>query len=311
MLDTPSATHTPSRGWCVPTALQLGRISNLPTVFSNVLAAMVISSGSLSSFTSAALVAAMVFAYIGGMFLNDAFDHAHDAVHRPERPIPSGKVSRNQVLNVGFILLLVCVTLVAVSAMREATQWRAVASATLLCAAIILYDAWHKNNPISPLIMGSCRSLVYLTCGFTVIHAPSPLLYWAAMILLGYVIGLTYTAKQEDRLALSAHWPLLFLLAPVAFGLFHAHQSVWVWVCTTVLALWTLVCLRWVHRRKPGDVPKAVVSMIAGVSLVDALLIAISFQVHSIAPAMQSALIASCFIAFGLTLYLQRHVAGT
>lgn len=311
MLNTTGTTHTQTSGWCVPTALQLGRISNLPTVFSNVLAAIAISGGTPSALSCAALFAAMALAYIGGMFLNDAFDHKHDAVYRPERPIPLGKVPRSEVLNAGFTLLVLCIALVAFVATAEATLWPAMTSASLLCGAIVLYDLWHKNNPISPLIMGACRALVYLTCGFGVTLSPTPSLYWAALILLSYVIGLTYSAKQENRTTVSAYWPLLFLLAPVVFGLLNAHHSAWVWVCTAVVALWTLVCLRWVNRREPGDVPRAVVSMIAGISLVDALVIATSFQTQPTAPAIQALMLAGCFLAFGLTLYLQRHVSGT
>ena len=83
-------------------ALRLGRISNLPTVWTNVLVGGLLAGGSLSDPRLTLLMAAMSLFYIGGMFLNDAFDREFDAQHRPERPIPSGQVSARQVFSFGF-----------------------------------------------------------------------------------------------------------------------------------------------------------------------------------------------------------------
>ena len=62
-------------------------------------------------------------------------------------------------------------------------------------------------------------------------------------------------------------------------------------------ALWTL------RRRAKGDIPRAVVSLIAGISLLDALLIAGAGSVLGLA--------AIALAGFGITLFLQRYVAGT
>ena len=56
------------------------------------------------------------------------------------------------------------------------------------------------------------------------------------------------------------------------------------------------------RRRAPGDIPRAVVSLIAGISLLDAMLI-------SAAGAPGLAMLA--VLGFGLTLLLQRFVSGT
>ena len=34
--------------------------------------------------------------------------------------------------------------------------------ALALVAAILIYDAWHKGNPLAPFVMGLCRALVYV-----------------------------------------------------------------------------------------------------------------------------------------------------
>ena len=74
-------------------ALRLGRVSNLPTVTTNVLAALALSGATPAPWSIAVICAAISLLYIAGMFLNDAFDRTIDALQRPERPIPSGQVT--------------------------------------------------------------------------------------------------------------------------------------------------------------------------------------------------------------------------
>src|SRR5689334_25098030 len=68
--------------------LLLGRVSNLPTVWSNCLAGWMLSEG--GSWGRFALLGfAATCLYVGGMYLNDAFDSQVDRQHRPERPVRS------------------------------------------------------------------------------------------------------------------------------------------------------------------------------------------------------------------------------
>ena len=76
--------------WSV--ALRLGRISNLPTVWSNTLVGAVLVGGGSPDGRLFALLIAMSLFYVAGMYLNDAFDWPIDAQERPERPIPAGEV---------------------------------------------------------------------------------------------------------------------------------------------------------------------------------------------------------------------------
>src|SRR5580704_4567103 len=87
------------------TLLRLGRISNLPTVWTNVLAGAVLSGGEWRSWRLGVVLLAMSLFYVGGMYLNDYFDRAIDARERPERPIPAGAVSAGAVATIGFCLI--------------------------------------------------------------------------------------------------------------------------------------------------------------------------------------------------------------
>src|SRR5476649_1795380 len=83
------------------TLLVLGRVSNLPTVWSNCLAGWWLGGG--GNYRKLPLLLLGLSAlYIGGMYLNDAFDEDFDRQRRPERPIPSGKISAARVWRFGF-----------------------------------------------------------------------------------------------------------------------------------------------------------------------------------------------------------------
>src|SRR5882762_7455244 len=83
------------------TLLILGRVSNLPTVWSNCLAGWLLSGGGAWG-NFALLGIAATCLYLGGMYLNDAFDAQFDEQHRPERPIPSRAIGVQEVWIWGF-----------------------------------------------------------------------------------------------------------------------------------------------------------------------------------------------------------------
>ena len=99
------------------TLLELGRISNLPTVWSNVLAGIVIAEGVIDLKSTLILIASLSLFYIGGMFLNDAFDTEFDIIEKPERPIPSKKISQKMVFIIGFTLLILGIFLLYIEAL--------------------------------------------------------------------------------------------------------------------------------------------------------------------------------------------------
>ena len=286
--------------WAV--ALKLGRVSNLPTVWTNMLAALVIAGGASFGASTLVLLIALTLFYVGGMYLNDAFDAEIDAKERPERPIPSGQVTRGTVMGLGFGMLALGVLLLAAIGFAGGKGIWPLIGGLGLAAAIVFYDWNHKANALSPVVMGACRMLVYVAAGLTVaLPLPGALLIGGALLLC-YVIGLTYVAKQENLGRVENLWPLLFLAAPLLYGLSLAIEQPMTAIFWIVFAGWMGVALWLIKRRGPGDVPRAVVSLIAGISLYDAVLIAGS---GSFALAVLAGL------GFLLTLALQRFVPGT
>lgn len=285
-------------------ALQLGRISNLPTVWSNVLVGAVLGGAALGDGRLPLLMLAMSFFYVGGMFLNDAFDRGFDARHRPERPIPAGQVSATEVFAYGFGMLAVGLAGVAVAS-RGADGLpgtRALAAALALAGTIVLYDVHHKDNPLSPLLMGLCRVLVVLGAAFAVGAAAPPAVGLAALALLCHLIGLTYIAKQEHLDRLGALWPLALLALPLVYGGWLALATPMAALPLVLYAGVLAFALRRLQRRARGDVPRAVVTLIAGMSVLDAVVLAGAGHLAAAVLAVA---------AFVLTLALQRWVSGT
>jgi 4-hydroxybenzoate polyprenyltransferase len=285
-------------------ALRLGRISNLPTVWTNVLVGALLAGGSLGDARLPLLMAALSLFYVGGMFLNDAFDREFDARHRPERPIPSGQVSAQQVFAIGFgLLALGFAGLAAASRGPDGLPaGRALAAGAALAAAIVYYNAHHKGNALSPLVMGLCRVLVVITAAASVAAVLPVPVTLAAGALLCHLIGLTYIAKQEHLDRIGALWPLGFLALPLLYGVALALRAPGVWLPLALYAGVLAFALRLLRRRARGDVPRAVVTLIAGMSLLDAALLAGGGLAFPAALAVA---------AFGLTLALQRWVPGT
>ncbi len=286
------------------TALRLGRISNLPTVWSNVLVGALLAGGLLADARLPLLMAALSLFYVGGMFLNDAFDRDFDAAHRPERPIPSGQVTAQQVFGIGYGLLAAGMVGVALTS-RGADgppAWRALAAGAALAGLNVLYNAHHKGNLWSPLIMGLCRVFVVVTAAYSVAAALPVAVMLAALALLCHLIGLTYIAKQEHLDRIGSLWPLGFLAVPVLYGVSLATAAP---ATALPLALYVgvlLFALNLLRRRARGDVPRAVVTLIAGMSVLDAVVLAGAG--HALAAVLAVA-------AFGLTLLMQKWVSGT
>jgi 4-hydroxybenzoate polyprenyltransferase len=290
-----------SGGWFV--YLRLGRVSNLPTVWTNVAAGAVLSGMPLYAGTMAAVLLAMSLFYVGGMYLNDAFDREIDARERPERPIPSGLVSARTVFIIGFGMLAAAILVLGVAAWggRWHGAGRAVASGAALAAAIIYYDVVHKRDPLSPLIMGLCRLLIYITAALVVSgRIATPVLAGAAA-LLSYLIGLTYVAKQENLARFRNAWPLLFLAIPFIYAMPIVMDTVGGALLYLGFLGWVGYSLAFLRPRRM-NIPGAVVRLLAGICLLDALLIA---------GANEPGLAVAAIGGFILTRILQAYIAGT
>jgi len=275
-------------GW-----LQLARVSNTPTVVSNSVAGAVLATTAADTGTVTVVAGAMALFYTAGMILNDLLDYDVDLRERPERPLPSGEVSRPAALTAVISLFVAGEALL----LLEGTE--PFLAGLGLVALIVLYDAWHKGNPLSPVLMGACRALVYFVAAFAVAGGVPTEVGTAAAVLLIYIVGLTQVAKAEGG-GLLAAWPMAAVLAAIGY---------WVgWVDSVWFALLLVAFAGWIWRalwlvRVPRRIGQGVVSLIAGVALFDALAVA------SVDGSLSA--VGVCLAAFLVTIALQTKIAGT
>ncbi|AKD58677.1 UbiA-like protein EboC [Spirosoma radiotolerans] len=175
--------------------LSLTRPANLVTAVADVLAGMAIA-GYFQVFDPAPapvgwLCLATVGLYGGGVVFNDVFDAELDAVERPERPIPSGIVSKSTAALLGALLLvigIVCSFLV-----NQTAGFLAIG----ISVASLVYDRFGKHhNWLGPVNMGLCRGL-NLLLGVSIL--PDQVLPWAwvGIVPIAYIAAITMISRGE------------------------------------------------------------------------------------------------------------------
>jgi len=255
-----------TKGSHLRTLLVLGRVSNLPTVWSNCLAGWILAEGGpVGRFGLLCLGATLL--YIAGMYLNDAFDATFDRQHRPERPIPSGAISVTAVWQFGIIFL--CLGLACTMPLGRTP----VVLAILLAITILVYDGVHKIFKFSPLIMAACRLLLVLLAASVGTSGITGLSAWTALVLAAYVIGLSFIAQRESTHIALRLWPVLLLLTPLVLaGIINTDpfQKI-AFLMALVLIAWVLRSLYFAFWASHRNVGRCVSSLLAGIVLVDLL----------------------------------------
>ncbi|WP_092528355.1 SCO3242 family prenyltransferase [Amycolatopsis arida] len=134
---------------------------------------------------------ASVSLYWAGMALNDWSDRRLDAVERPERPIPSGRVSAGAALATGGALTAAGLGLARLGGGRRAGR-----IAAPLAAAVWAYDLVLKGTPAGPAGMAACRALdVLLGAAGGRVRGALP----AAAALGTHTLGVTALSGGEVR----------------------------------------------------------------------------------------------------------------
>ena len=135
-----------------------------------------------------ALPIASVCLYWAGMALNDYADRDVDAVERPERPIPSGRVQPVQAL-----ALAAGLTAAGVGAAAAAGGRQALRVAVPLAATVWAYDLAAKRTALGPVAMAAARGFDVLLGGAGQAHrAALPMAAVAA-----HTAGVTALSRGE------------------------------------------------------------------------------------------------------------------
>ncbi|MEW2134206.1 SCO3242 family prenyltransferase [Streptomyces sp. NPDC005435] len=130
--------------------------------------------------------------YEAGMVLNDWADRAEDAVERPHRPLPSGRV------HPAAALTAACALTAAGLALAARSGRPALAVAAPLAATVWAYDLGLKRTPAGPAAMATARALDLLLGAAATSGRVRPALPSAA--LLGtHTLALTAVSRHETQ----------------------------------------------------------------------------------------------------------------
>ncbi len=182
--------------------LELMRPANIVTAFADILAGFAAAGGFLAlaggsllvsprSIDLVWLLASTFGLYGGGVVFNDIFDVKLDARERPERTIPSGRVSKTGAIVLGVILLSSGVLF----AFQVTFAGGMIAIAIAVCA--FLYDYWAKHSVVwGPLFMGLCRG-GNLLLGASIIPLALSQIWFLAPIPIAYIAAITLISQGE------------------------------------------------------------------------------------------------------------------
>ncbi len=239
----------------------------------------------------ALLVVASSALYLAGMVFNDAFDAEVDALERPDRPIPSRRISRTAAFRLGWLLFVIGIA-AAWTIEFLAEDRGPLVLAVALATFIYLYDWEVKRHSIGPLNMGVCRTLnVLLGMSMVGIVDGKMTMPWTTSeILLAagvgvYIVGVTLFARTEASisnrrqlaggmgliatgLALIADAPRLVPVVPLQLDL-----PKWLLLWALLLAVIVRRCLAAWQEPTPKRVQEAVRLCIRSLIVIDAAIV--------------------------------------
>lgn len=183
-------------------SLELIRPANIVTAFADILAGFsaasaitLVANGEISLLQPELfwLMLSTFGLYGGGVVFNDVFDADLDAKERPERAIPSGRISRTFATILGIILLFTGIL----------AAFRVNIPAGLLAAGItvfaLFYDGKAKHSSVwGPLFMGLCRG-GNLLLGAAIYPVVLTQIWPLALIPLAYIGAITLISQGEVK----------------------------------------------------------------------------------------------------------------
>ncbi len=181
-------------------ALQLIRPANIVTAISDILAGIAIAGFLFPEMWNQQLVIQILLLIIatmglygGGIVFNDIFDIKEDRLSRPERVIPSGRISLKKAKILGISLFTV-----GILSASLVSEFSGLIAATIAMLSL-LYDKYSKHNKfLGPINMGLCRG-VNLILGMSINTYLQPEYFIIGLIPVIFVAAITLTAQKETK----------------------------------------------------------------------------------------------------------------
>ena len=173
--------------------LQLVRLPGIFTAFSNVLIGYFFSFSFNSEiiFLPYLLVTSGML-FCSGMIFNDYFDYNHDKKERSFRPLPSGKISKQNALLIGFIFLI----LANISAFL--LGFDSLIISLILSCMILFYNLKLKSISFLGILNLSVIRMLNILLGFSIIGISFEFIQY--LFPLGiFIVGISILAKNEIK----------------------------------------------------------------------------------------------------------------
>lgn len=253
--------------------LVLMRPANIVTAISDVIAGaaicgfLILASETADWLKLLFLVMSTIGLYGGGIVLNDVCDLELDKTERPERPIPSGQVTKNQALTLALSLYAIGIAFAFLCSPNSSI----VAIAIVICASV--YDKYGKHHGLlGPLNMGVCRGLnLLLGMSMLPFYMISDVLF-ISFIPVIFVAAITLTSQGEvlgnNKLSIIFALSLDGIIATILlslswFGIMNYFGGVMnLWVALPFIALWFgmnfSAKLKAIIQNEPKNIMKAV-----------------------------------------------------
>lgn len=206
--------------------LELCRVSNLPTVWVNTLAACLLSGGGWQLKKPALLLLGFSLMYSGGMAMNDWMDAEADRLARPDRPLPSGRIGEREVRICWLALFAASLGMFYLAGGVNA-----------LCAGIILllfavtYNLGHAITPLAVIPMAGCRFMIYIISGIACAGRPNLVLLVLGAVQFAYILYLTMVARREKMDGrIQSRVPLFIAGVPLVDGIAMAVTLGFAWI---------------------------------------------------------------------------------
>ena len=195
--------------------LQLVRIPGIFTAFTNILLGFfIVQHTNINWDFLGPLLTTSGFLFIAGMSLNDYFDYKIDKKESPNRPLPSGKISRKTALGIGLGSLLFANVIASFVGLQSLVV------SLVMTILILSYDIKLKKYAVFGIINLSSIRFLNVILGTTIVTITLEMIWFAIPIAI-FVAGISILAKTERSSSskIIENLNIIFIVATIIYVL--------------------------------------------------------------------------------------------
>lgn len=221
--------------------------------------------------------------YAAGVIFNDVADRQIDRKERPNRPIPSGKITQRNAIILALLLIAISIT---ISYFISAATFVIV---FVLITTIFLYNFVLKNSLFGPTAMGATRLLnillgASLNLSIFIDGETDHVFYRLCLVCISefiYISGISALSKYETHKNPSFQLgPALLILSPLiisvyaaSIGLFNDNTWIYLFIFGSFILLMLKVIISSKSAMTNSTLQKIISLLVVGIIVHDAVYI--------------------------------------